>query len=36
MNANGIAADWHPSEKTHEVSANKLAEYIKTLKKIDR
>ncbi|MBO6230400.1 MAG: GDSL family lipase [Ruminiclostridium sp.] len=33
MNANGIAADWHPSEKTHEVSANKLAEYIKTLKK---
>jgi len=27
--ADGIAADWHPSEKTHEKAAQKLAEEIK-------
>lgn len=31
MNANGIAADWHPSEKSHEVAAEELSGYIKTL-----
>lgn len=31
MNANGIAADWHPSEKSHEVAANELSEYIRSL-----
>ncbi|MBQ5311028.1 MAG: GDSL family lipase [Oscillospiraceae bacterium] len=27
----GIAADWHPSEKTHEKAADKLAEFIRTI-----
>ena len=27
--ADGIAADWHPSEKTHEKAAEKLAAKIK-------
>lgn len=27
--ADGIAADWHPSEKTHEKAAEKLSAYIK-------
>jgi len=25
----GLAADWHPTEKTHEKSADALAEFIK-------
>ena len=29
--ADGIAADWHPSEKTHEKAAEKLAKKIKTV-----
>lgn len=29
MNEDGIAADWHPSEKTHEKAAEKLAAKIK-------
>lgn len=29
--ADGIAADWHPSEKTHEKAAEKLAEKIKEI-----
>ncbi|MGN1305426.1 MAG: GDSL-type esterase/lipase family protein [Oscillospiraceae bacterium] len=29
MNEDGIAADWHPSEKTHEKASDKLAEKIK-------
>lgn len=28
-NANGIAADWHPSEKTHEICAEKAVRSIK-------
>lgn len=31
MNADGIAADWHPSAKTHSKAAEKLAEEIKSL-----
>ena len=31
MNANGIAADWHPSEKSHEIAAEELAGYIESL-----
>jgi len=27
--ADGIAADWHPSEKTHEKAAEKLSGKIK-------
>ena len=27
----GYAADWHPTEATHEIAAKELAEYIKTL-----
>lgn len=29
MNEDGIAADWHPSEKTHEKASDKLAQKIK-------
>ena len=29
MNEDGIAADWHPSEKTHEKASDKLVEKIK-------
>lgn len=29
--SDGIAADWHPSEKTHEKSAKILTDYIKSL-----
>lgn len=29
--ADGIAADWHPSEKTHEKASQKLAEKIKEI-----
>lgn len=29
-NEDGLAADWHPTEKTHEKSAQSLAEVIKT------
>ena len=28
-NKNGIAADWHPSEKTHEICAEKAVRTIK-------
>ncbi|MGN1340889.1 MAG: SGNH/GDSL hydrolase family protein, partial [Oscillospiraceae bacterium] len=27
----GYAADWHPTEATHEIAANELVEYIKSL-----
>ena len=27
----GFAADWHPTEATHEIAANDLAAYIKTI-----
>lgn len=29
--ADGIAADWHPSEKTHEKAAEKLVSEIKEI-----
>lgn len=29
--ADGYSADWHPSVKTHDKAAEKLAEYLKTL-----
>ncbi|MBR5091314.1 MAG: GDSL family lipase [Ruminiclostridium sp.] len=31
MNTNGIAADWHPSEKSHEIAATELSDEIKRL-----
>lgn len=30
-NANGYAADWHPTAKTHDIAAAELTEYIKSL-----
>ena len=33
MELDGIAADWHPSEKTHEKAATKLTEEIKKIMK---
>jgi len=30
--ADGIAADWHPTEKTHAKAAKLLTEKIKSLK----
>lgn len=29
----GFAADWHPTEATHEIAAKELSEYIKTIDK---
>ena len=29
--ANGYAADWHPTAKTHDIAAAELTEYIKSL-----
>lgn len=29
----GFAADWHPTEATHEIAAKALSEYIKTIEK---
>lgn len=31
MDADGIAADWHPSEKTHEKASDKLVEKVKEI-----
>lgn len=30
-NANGYAADWHPTAKTHDIASAELTEYIKSL-----
>lgn len=30
-NTNGLAADWHPTEATHEIAAKELTDYIKSL-----
>lgn len=30
-NANGYAADWHPTAKSHDIAAAELTEYIKSL-----
>ena len=32
INKNGAAADWHPTEATHEIAANELSEYLLSLK----
>ena len=31
VNTNGVAADWHPTEKTHEIAAEELSGYISSL-----